>query len=113
MKKIALAILGAVTLTSGLAFAGYKFTASTDAVGCYEDGTCYVILTSNVPSAGPQCSTGNQIRFMLTTTGGEEMHRMAVAAHLAGQPIRVEVNTSCVTWSDGTQAAKATRLSVE
>lgn len=97
LTKITLALLLAGGTVSGTAFALASVYTPTK-VGCFENGTCYVVVSPPVPAAHSSCADRSQVRWKLSNAvggvaGGTEMYRTALAAMMAGRTMDINVFT--------------------
>lgn len=68
------------------------FEVPLKGVGCFPDGTCFLLLVSPLNESG--CSWKDQVRFTVNaaTPGSTEMYRTALSAYLAGRKVSVAVD---------------------
>jgi hypothetical protein len=102
VKKITLALLLAGGTVTGTAYALAAVYTPTK-VGCFDNGTCYVVVSPAVPSAHSSCADRTQVRWKLSNAaggvaGGTEMYRTALAAMMAGRTMDINVygGASCI-----------------
>ena len=76
------------------AFAGSNENVVPTAVGCHENGECFISLaTAIVQSTG--CAQNSQIRFLSTQPGADYLFRTALSAFLAGKVLVVNPSGAC------------------
>jgi hypothetical protein len=88
---VAFALVIGVTQIASADWARFTPTA----VGCFEDGTCFIEVSPAVPNAITSCALRDQVRFSISTAGGPEMYKTALAALLAERPL--DINTGNLT----------------
>jgi hypothetical protein len=83
---------------TGLIVIGVTRIASADwarftptSAGCFDDGTCFIEVNPTVPNAITGCPYRDQVRFSLSTMGGPEIYKTALAAVLTGRSL--DINT--------------------
>jgi len=67
------------------------------AVGCFDNGKCFVVLSSNVPNNHSSYADKSQVRFRIDTAGGDAMYKGAMAAFLSGQKLHINVYATACT----------------
>ncbi|MBL8921461.1 MAG: hypothetical protein JNJ54_21555 [Myxococcaceae bacterium] len=93
MRHLLVAAAIAFSLTSTTALAG-NVVLNISGVGSFPDGTAFILLSSPVPAAESSCGDRGQVRFSLSTAGGVEMYRTALAAFVAGRSLTVNIANS-------------------
>jgi hypothetical protein len=88
-KHIRLLVLAVLAVLFGISHEAKAdwavFTPTT--VGCFEDGTCFVGVSPNVPNTLTSCTARDQVRFPINQVGGEAMYKTALSAYLAGRQL--------------------------
>ena len=95
LTKISMGILLAGGTLAGHALA----TAATYTpvkVGCFDSGSCYIVVSPAVPAGNSSCGDHSQVRWKLPGSvggqaGGSEMLRTALSAQMAGRTL--DINT--------------------
>ena len=95
LSKISLAILLAGGTLAGTAFANAS-TYTPLKVGCFDSGSCYIVVSPAVPAGNSSCGDHSQVRWKLPgsaggVSGGSEMLRTALSAQMAGRTL--DINT--------------------
>ena len=94
-KHIRLLILAVVAFVGGIsneAKADWAVFTPTS-VGCFDDGTCFIGVSPNVPSTQTSCTARDQVRFPINQVGGEAMYKTALSAYLAGRQLVINTKT--------------------
>lgn len=99
-KNARLVSLGGLLALAAVTFpasaANGTFTAHTVTfTGCLADGTCYAGISPILTTANTDCTLKDQVRWLVTTTGGKEMARNATAAVLSGKTIGIHTLATC------------------
>ena len=76
-----------------------RFTPTS--VGCFEDGICFIEVSPPVPNAITSCGLRDQVRFNISTVGGPEMYKTALAAFLAGRHLDINTGNLTAAWCLG------------
>ncbi len=101
LTKISLAVLLVGGTMAGTAFANAS-TYTPLKVGCFDSGSCYIVVSPAVPAAQSLCGDHSQVRWKLpgsvgAVPGGSEMLRTALSAQMAGRTLDVNVYTGDAT----------------
>jgi hypothetical protein len=88
----------------GIAHSGTSHATSYEVkfVGCTDTGTCYIGI--NPPLVGPMpagCNNRQQVRFLLSSAGGEAMYNLGLSALMSGYQLEVTHHQSANTCIDG------------
>jgi hypothetical protein len=92
-KLLALATFTAVFGSAAVASAGINETVVPAAVGCQDNGECFIILATQL--AQTSCADHSQVRFRSTQAGAEFMYKAALSALLSGKKLVINPNGSC------------------
>jgi hypothetical protein len=76
-----------------------RFTPTS--VGCFDDGIYFIEVSPAVPDAITSCALRDQVRFSISTVGGPEMYKTALAALLAGRPLDINTGNLTAAWCLG------------
>lgn len=101
LTKITLAVLLAGGTVTGTAYALAGVYTPTK-VGCFDNGSCFIVVSPPVPAAHSSCPDHTQVRWKLANAvggkpGGTEMFRTALAAMMAGRTMDINVySVECV-----------------
>ena len=101
LTKISIAVLLVGGTITGSAFA-LAATYTPTKVGCFDNGTCYVVVSPAVPANHSTCGDHSQVRWKLPNVagglaGGTEIYRTALTAMMAGRTLDINVSSNaCV-----------------
>jgi hypothetical protein len=107
LTKISVALLLAGGTLTTSAFALSSVYTPTK-VGCFDNGTCYIVVSPAVPAGNSTCADKTQVRWKLPgvaggVAGGAEMYRTALTAMMAGRTM--DINTYPSSCIDGYPSA--------
>jgi len=91
IRYLAALVFVAVVAAAGAAHANEEVLTPTN-VGCFSSGECFIKVSPSVSASNSSCTDRSQVRFQMSSTGGESMFKTALSAQLAGK--RLVINPS-------------------